>query len=566
MGRWILAELFDRVRSYIAGDVEGTDLSSRLSSAEAGNAAALADLEERFQGPLRFGTAGLRGLMGPGEHRMNRATVLRATDGLVRYLIETTPDARDRGLVIGRDGRHRSEEFQADVAAVAVAHGMRVYWLPEPSPTPLAAFGVTHLGAAAGVVVTASHNPPAYNGYKVFWSNGAQIIPPHDTAIADRIAAAPAANDVPRAAFTVGEGLVLSAATLAEAYLDALDKLHFAPEVDVTGLRIAYSAMHGVGAYLFERALRRRGSVQLLSVPEQAKPNGDFPTVAFPNPEEPGALDLVLGLARRERCDVVLVHDPDADRLGAAVRVGEDYQVLSGNEIGVLLGHHILSHTHGGDRLVVSTLVSSRQLARMADNQGVRSAETLTGFKWIANEAMRIEAEEKRRFVFGYEEALGYCCGTVVRDKDGIGAGLVLAEMAAEYRAKGQTLIDALTEIRRRHGVYVADSRSVSFSGEPQRIRDAMNRLRSSPVEAFRHLGVTARLDLSTSDDPRRRGNVLLFELEDGGRFAVRPSGTEPKIKFYLDIIENGDVDAALRTGRKKLERLLRAIKDEAGL
>ena len=562
MGRSTLTELFDRVRTYIAGDVEEGDLSTRLSAAEAGDAAALADLQDRFQGPLQFGTAGLRGLMGLGEHRMNRATVLRATDGLVRYLIDTVPGARDRGLVVGRDGRNRSEEFQKDVAAVAVAHGMRVYWLPEPSPTPLAAFGVTHLGAAAGVVVTASHNPPAYNGYKVFWTNGAQIIPPHDTGIAAAIATAPVAKDVPWDEFRVGDKLVVSVASLVETYLDALDSLHFAPAVDLAGLRIAYSSLHGVGAYLFERALLRRGDVALVSVPEQAEPNGDFPTVAFPNPEEPGALDLVMALAERERCDLVLVHDPDADRLGAAVRVGERFQVLSGNEIGILLGDHILSHTDGDDRLVVSTLVSSRQLARMAADRGVRFAETLTGFKWIANEGLRLEAQERRRFVFGYEEALGYCCGTVVRDKDGIGAGLVLAEMAAEYRAKGQTLVDALTEIRRRHGVYVSDSKSVTFANEPQRIRDAMTRLRSRPLEVFRPLGVKARHDLSTSEDPRRRGNVLIFELEDGGRIAVRPSGTEPKIKLYLDIVEEGEVDSALVEGRAKLDRLLEGIKD----
>ena len=559
-------ELFDRVRTYIAHDVEPSDLPDRLRRAEAGDAAAQQDLRERFRGPLKFGTAGLRGLLGPGEHRMNRTAVLRATDGLVRYLIEHVPDARRRGLVVGRDGRHQSDIFQRDVASVVAAHDMRVHWLPGTSPTPLTAFGVTTLGAAGGVVVTASHNPPAYNGYKVFWSNGAQIIAPHDKGIAAAIDEAPGAKDVPRVDITVGAALVTDVGELEGRYIAALDALHFASDVDVAPLRVAYSAMHGVGEPLFRAVLTRRGLVHLASVPEQAKPDGNFPTVAFPNPEEPGALDLVLALAERERSHLVLVHDPDADRLGAAVRTDAGYQVLTGNEIGVLLAHHILNHTDGADRLVVTTLVSSRQLSRMAADHGVAAAETLTGFKWIANEALRLELEDGRRFVFGYEEALGYCAGTVVRDKDGIGAGLVLAEMAAAYLHRGMTLVDALAEIREQHGVYVAASRSVTLADTPARIQEAMHRLRTSPPSAFGEAAIERCIDLATSSDPRRRGNVLLFELTGGGRVAVRPSGTEPKIKFYLEVTEDGEVASALEAGEAKLERLLTAVRAQAGL
>ncbi len=565
MRRATLSELAARVRAYIDDDVEPSDVSDRLRAAEAGSSTALDDLQDRFKGPLKFGTAGLRGLMGPGTARMNRATVLRATDGLVRYLIATVADAKGRGLVVARDGRHQSDVFQQDVAAVAVAHGVRVFWLSGPQPTPLAAFAVRRLKAAAAVVVTASHNPPAYNGYKVFWENGAQIIPPHDKGIAAAIDEAPGARRVPQARFTVGEGLVEDKSDLGAAYLEALDALHFAPDVDVDGFRVAYTAMHGVGAPLFEAALARRGRFEVFSVAEQAEPNGDFPTVSFPNPEEPGALDHVLALADANRCDLVLANDPDADRLGAAVRVGDRYQVLTGNEIGVLLAHHILTHTRGADRLVVTTLVSSRQLARMARETGVAAAETLTGFKWIANEALRLETEG-HRFVFGYEEALGYCCGTVVRDKDGIGAGLVLAEMAAACRKQGLTLVDALTEIRRRYGTFVAESHSVTLAAAPDRITAAMTRLRNYTGPSLAGMSIERREDLAEATEVRRRSDVLVFELAGGGRIAARPSGTEPKIKFYLEVGLPGDVETALAAGRAKVQQLLAAVRDVAGL
>ena len=562
-------QLLERVRAYIADDLEASDLPDLLARAEAGEPSATAELASRFQGPLKFGTAGLRGLLGAGPHRMNRATVLRATDGLVRYLIEHVPDARTRGLVVGRDARTRSDVFQEDVAAVAVAHGMRVHWLPGATPTPLTAYGVLALGAAGGVVVTASHNPPAYNGYKVFWGNGAQIIPPHDKGIAQMIADAPPAKRVGRGEWSLGAAGVDDVAYLADAYINDLDRLHYAPDIDASGLRVAYTAMHGVGSVFFKAALTRRGITEVHSVREQAVPDAGFPTVAFPNPEEPGALDRVLAVAAENNCDLVLAHDPDADRLGAAVRSDGGYRVLTGNEIGVLLAYHVLGHTEGADRLVVNTLVSSRQLARMAADVGIAAAETLTGFKWIANEAMRLEAEQNRRFVFGYEEALGYCCGTVVRDKDGIGAGVVLAEMAADYKTRGQTLLDALAEIRQRHGVYVTRTESVTFAEHPERIAEAMARLRTTTSAAFGDSAIAAKEDLSQSEDVRRRGNVLLFDLEDGGRVAVRPSGTEPKIKFYLETTEpadDGDVATATQRGADRLDRLAAAIRAEADL
>jgi phosphomannomutase len=365
-----------------------------------------------------------------------------------------------------------------------------------------------------------------------------------DTAIAAAIDASPGASEIP---WSESSDEVRRAEGLDESYLGGLSELGLAREVDPSGLRVAYTALHGCGQRLFFEAMRRRGFSKLHPVVAQAESDPDFPTVSFPNPEEPGALSLLLETARENDCHLALAHDPDADRLGAAVRRRPgDYVVLNGNEIGALLGHHVLSHTRATKPLVVSTVVSSRMLSKIASDLGVRYADTLTGFKWIANEAMRIESEEGRRFVFGYEEALGYTVSTLVRDKDGIGAGLVLAEMAASLRAEGKTLLDALEELRLRHGLFASRQKSVTLEGAEGalRIREAMKRLRRERPGAV-------ELD---------SGNVLVYDLEDGGRIAVRPSGTEPKIKFYFEVVEPYDNP---ERANERAERRLEALEEE---
>ena len=517
--------LVRRVREFLRQDVDAEDRAELESLIENGS---FTEFESRFSGIPTFGTAGIRGVLGAGESRMNRSLVIRVTYGVVRHLLDTVADATTRGVVIARDGRHRSDVFQKDAAAVAAALGVRVHWLDGTSPTPLLAFAVRHLGAAAGIVITASHNPPAYNGYKVYWDNGAQIIPPVDTGIATAIEAAPSANEISRHE----DSPRIETVHVANAYGDALAALALAPEIDVSDMRIAYSALHGVGQATFLEVMRRRGFQDLFPVPEQAEPDGDFPTVSFPNPEEPGALDLVLALAGEHDCPLVLVNDPDADRLGAAVRDRDGrYVALSGNEIGTLLAHYILSRTKEEKPLVVSTIVSSRMVQKMCSELGVRYEDTLTGFKWITNEAMRIEAEEGCRFVFGFEEALGYAIGADVRDKDGISAGLLLAEMAAGLAAGGQTLLDELARLRERYGFYVNRQTSFTLTGTEgaAKIREAMRLL----LEDER--------DHSASEQVERhvREDVLIYDLEDGGRIAVRPSSTEPKLKFYLEVVGN---------------------------
>ena len=523
--------LLSRVREFLREEVDDDDRAELVSLIES---QALADLEDRFSGMPTFGTAGIRGILGAGESRMNRSLVIRVTYGVVRYLLDTVPDAAQRGIAIARDGRHRSEVFQQDAAAVAAALGVRVHWLDATSPTPLLAFAVRHLGAAAGIVITASHNPPAYNGYKVYWTNGAQIIPPVDTGIAAAIEAAPPANKILRH----GDSPRIETVHVTNAYGDAISALALTPEIDVSNVRIAYSALHGVGQPIFLDVMSRRGFQHLFPVPEQAEPDGDFPTVSFPNPEEPGALDLVLARAVEHDCSLVLVNDPDADRLGAAVR-GRDggYVALSGNEIGTLLAHYILSHTKEKKPLVVSTVVSSRMVQKMCSELGVRYQDTLTGFKWITNEAMRIEAEEGCRFVFGFEEALGYAIGADIRDKDGISAGLLLAEMAAGLAAGGQTLLDELQRLRERYGFYVNRHTSFTLTGTQgaAKIREAMRLL----LEDERDRIASEQVERKVRED------VLIYDLEDGGRVAVRPSGTEPKLKFYLEVV-GGNAGARL--------------------
>jgi phosphomannomutase len=522
-----------RVVRFLDEEVEPRDrreLEALLERTRGGEAEALRDLESRFSGPLTFGTAGIRGILGAGESRMNRSLVLRVTNGLAVYLVESVSRARERGVALARDGRRLSDVFQKDAAAVLAAHGIRVHWIEGPNPTPLLAFAVRHLGAAAGIMITASHNPKAYNGYKVYWENGAQIVPPVDQGIASRIAEAPGAARISRAE---SSPLVTAPASIEEAYLDALPpRTNRAPS-----LRVAYTALHGCGQRLFLAAAARRGFQTIHPVADQAEPDPEFPTVSFPNPEEPGALDRLLAVAGANDCHLALANDPDADRLAAAVRRGpSDYVVLNGNELGVLLAHHALSHTRENKPLLVSTVVSSRMLSRMAAARKARYLDTLTGFKWIANEAMRVEAEEGAAFLFGYEEALGYSVGTVVRDKDGIGAALALAEMASELVARGRTLLDALEDLRREHGYFASRQRSLTLEGAPgtRRIAEAMDRLRGEPRARIGGERVASFLD-------RRDGNVLLYDLADGGRIAVRPSGTEPKIKLYMEVVERYD-------------------------
>jgi phosphomannomutase len=560
-----MSDLLEKARRWLAQD---PDPAAR-AELEPLIASEPAELRERFAGPLEFGTAGLRGLIGAGESRMNRAVVRRTTAGLAAYL-KATHEGPLR-VVIGYDARRKSDVFAWEAAGVLAAAGITVHLSEGLCPTPLAAFAVRELGAAAGIVVTASHNPPDYNGYKVFAKNGAQIVPPADQAIAEAIAAAPPADAVPLFDLDEAErqGLLHRfGASVERRYLEAIRALAPHEEGD-RSLAIAYTPLHGVGAPLVTTAFTEAGFSNLHVEPSQAEPDGRFPTVQFPNPEEPGAMDAVVALAHRLEAPLVIANDPDADRLAVAVRQGDGYIQLTGNEVGVLLGHYAIAQSAGDDRLVIATVVSSPLLGRIAADLGVAYAETLTGFKWIANRAMELEASEGKRFVFGYEEALGYCVGRAVRDKDGISAALVIATLAATLHARGETLLDELERIWRRWGFYASGQRSIAFPGASgkQTMATLMGHLRAAPPAHFDGARVIAvrdclrgvricdgeetPLDLPQSD-------VIAFELEGGHRVIARPSGTEPKMKIYFDVREtlDGEVAVARARAAARIERL----------
>jgi phosphomannomutase len=474
-------------------------------------------LEDRFGARLQFGTAGLRGEIGAGPNRMNRALVRRATAGLAAWLDAT--GARG-AVVVGYDARHGSAAFAEDAAGVFGGAGFSVWQMPRPLPTPLLAFAVRQLGCVAGVMVTASHNPPRDNGYKVYLGDGAQIIPPADAEISAAIDAVGSLRDVP----LDGGAVTIVGGDIVDAYLDGALALSLVPTA--RDVRVVYTAMHGVGYELAALAFGRAAFPPLVPVVEQVAPDPEFPTVAFPNPEEPGALDLALATATREGADLVIANDPDADRLGAAVQSGSGWRSLRGDEIGVLLADHLLRHgEHDEGDMVVTTIVSSRMLGEMARAAGVSYAETLTGFKWVARAA---DAEGKR-FLFGYEEALGYCVGTLVRDKDGITAALLFAEMVATLRAEGRSVDDRLAELAVRHGPH--RTRQVS-----RRVTDAAEVM--AALRASLPTDVAGRRVLDVEDlvagGRLPPSDVLIFTL-DGARLVTRPSGTEPKLKCYLE-------------------------------
>ncbi len=499
------------------------------------------EVADRFADHLRFGTAGLRAELGAGPMRMNRVVVRQTASGLARWL---PPHST---VVVAHDARRLSDVFAADTAALLSAAGHRVLMLPPLSATPLLAFAVRDQGAAAGVMVTASHNPAADNGYKVYAGDGAQLVPPAD----DEIEAAILASGLPPLdlpAPAPGGSISEIDAGLVDRYLVAA--LPDPTRLDLSGLRVAYTAMHGVGGSLVVRALERYGAAVHV-VAEQFEPDGTFPTTSFPNPEEPGALDLLLALADRVDADVALANDPDADRLAAAVR-GRDgrWAALSGDQLGSLLGDFRLRSTHGDRRLVATTVVSSSLLSKLADAHGVRSAETLTGFKWVVRPAI---ADPSVRFVFGYEEALGYAVNDVVRDKDGVSALVELCALVAELKRSGRTLIDRLDDLAREHGLHVSTSRSIRFPGPGAQAAlgavmaavraDPPTELGGEPVEVVDYLPGG---DLPPAD-------LLRFVLVDGSRVQLRPSGTEPKLKVYVEVV--GPVGADPDAVRPELAR-----------
>ena len=544
-------------------EVTRAELDALTDATASGDAVAGADLADRFARTLEFGTAGLRGAMGAGPNRMNRSVVIRAAAGLTAYLRESSADPL---VVIGFDARHCSDVFARDTAAVVVAAGGRAMVLPRPLPTPVLAFAIRHLGASAGVMVTASHNPAQDNGYKVYLDDGIQIVPPFDARIATHIARVGLVADVPRA----GSGWTTLNDDVLEAYLRAAVAV-VAPD-SPRELSVVHTSLHGVGGAVLVEAFARAGFSAPVVVASQAEPDPEFPTVRFPNPEEPGAIDAALALACRVHPDIVLANDPDADRCAVAVPGpatpvdraaeadgdehdasidGSGWRMLRGDEVGSLLGAHILSRGVGADAVFASSIVSSRMLAAMAADAGIRHEETLTGFKWISRVA---------GLRYGYEEAIGYCVDPdSVRDKDGISTALMLAEMAAGLRARGRCLLDVLDDLSIRHGVHATDAFAVRVN-DTSIISTLMSRLRNSPPTELGAVPVTRIDDLAQGSERLPATDGLRYLLADESRVIVRPSGTEPKLKVYLEVIVAVGEASGLVAARAEAARRLARV------
>ena len=536
--------IIDRARSWIAQDPDPETRRELRTLIDRGDVGAL---EERFDGELEFGTAGLRGLLGAGPTRMNRVTVARATAGLCAWLKQELPDVVSRGICVGRDARFNSDVFERDVIEVAAGAGIPVWTFSEPVPTPVVAFAVLELRAAGGVMITASHNPQGYNGYKVYWEDGAQIIPPNDRGIANEIRRSPSADQIPRLPVddARGKNLLQTVDTVRQDYIVRISEIASPPE-DRSDVRVAYTALHGVAEDTFRKVLARAGFDDVHSVSEQASPDGRFPTVAFPNPEEPGAMDRVLMLAERVDADLAVANDPDGDRVGFAVRAEEGFELLSGNDIGVLLADDLLQqYQQSGQPVVLSTIVSSPILGPVAASYGARWEQTLTGHKWIQNRAMSLE-QEGYSYVFGYEEALGYAPSTAVRDKDGISSALLMTDLAGRLKKRGETLLDARDRLWRKYGFFADRQVSTRLGGADAqaRMKAIVERYREAPPPEIGGQRVVRMLDLErqvqwtpmavTPWTKLEPSNVLIFELDGGHQAMLRPSGTEPKLKYYF--------------------------------
>ncbi|MDX2675526.1 phospho-sugar mutase [Streptomyces sp. NY05-11A] len=531
-------DVIARATAWLAED---PDPQTRDELAGLIEAEALTELADRFSGTLQFGTAGLRGELGAGPMRMNRSVVIRAAAGLAAYLKKS--GQAGGVVVIGYDARHKSEDFARDTAAVMTGAGFRAAVLPRPLPTPVLAYAIRHLGAVAGVEVTASHNPPRDNGYKVYLGDGSQIVPPADSGIAAEIDAITALKDVPRprAGWHVLDDAVL------DAYLARTDAVLAADSPRTA--RTVYTAMHGVGKDVLLAAFARAGFPEPVLVAEQAEPDPDFPTVAFPNPEEPGAMDLAFAAARASAPDLVIANDPDADRCAVAVPDGGDWRMLRGDEVGSLLAAHLVRR--GARGTFAESIVSSSLLGRIAEKAGLPYEETLTGFKWIA----RVDGLR-----YGYEEALGYCVDPEgVRDKDGITAALLITELASELKEEGRTLLDLLDDLAVEHGLHATDQLSVRVQ-DLSVIADAMQRLREQPPTSLAGLTITRAEDLTQGTDRLPPTDGLRYTL-DGARVVVRPSGTEPKLKCYLEVVVPVADHSGLPVARAEADDLLAAIK-----
>ncbi|MEQ4518957.1 phospho-sugar mutase [Pseudarthrobacter sp. B907] len=572
-----LTQLLSDARTWAAQDPDpatAAALTELVRLADEGAPGARQELADSFNGTLQFGTAGLRAALGAGPNRMNRVVVRRAASGLAAFLTgavgKAAPGTRPRA-VVGYDARYNSDIFAAETAAIFTAAGIETFLMPAALPTPLLAYAVRALDCDGGVMVTASHNPPPDNGYKVYLGRhaveesgrGAQIVAPYDALIAAEIDAVGALDSIALAP----EGWTVLDPSIAADYEAAVAALAAADRFPARDLQIVLTPMHGVGGETAVAVLNAAGFAGVTLVAEQAEPNPDFPTVNFPNPEEPGALDLALETAARVDADIVIANDPDADRAAVAAKDPDSgaWRMLRGDEVGALLGAHVVARLAAGagaaEGVFANSIVSSRLLARIAAAAGYAHEETLTGFKWIA----RVPG-----LLYGYEEALGYCVApSLVRDKDGISAAVLIAELAAAAKSEGKTIFDTLDELYLVHGLHASDQLSIRVADLG--LLDAMmNRLRVSPPDSFGGSAVETAADLAEGSEQLPPTDGLLYLTKDGTRVIIRPSGTEPKLKCYLEVIRSvgsaAELPQARLEARAALDGVLADVREALGL
>ena len=546
------------------------------------------ELTDRFYKSLEFGTGGLRGIIGAGLNRMNVYTVGAAAQGLANYVSRQGEAAKRTGVVIAFDCRRMSDAFSLRTASVMAGNGITAYLFDALRPTPELSFAIRHLGCTAGVVVTASHNPPQYNGFKAYWTDGGQVTPPHDEAIIDEVRKVGSFANVhamdPDQARSAGLIKTIGR-DVDEAFLDAVQESCLHPAIcreQGKKLKIVYTSLHGTGGQLIPEALRRRGFEQIIEVPEQAQPDGEFSTVKSPNPEEGAALSMAIALAEKEGADLVIGTDPDADRVGIAVRSSQGFELVTGNRIGALLCYYICEQrkqngTLPDNAVVCSTIVSSDLMKEIARSYGATVVETLTGFKWIGLEIHKHELEgstdkPSREFIFGAEESYGYLPVRFARDKDAVSSTAFIAEAAAWAAGQGKTLLQVLDELFHKFGYYHEGAKSLVLPGKEgaDKIKAMMDGLRTSPPHTIAGCPVATMTDLTTGKKQDLQtgqvtagydlpsSNVLVFTLADGGKVIARPSGTEPKIKFYILLKQPGDdLEVAKRNAAAKVQEIV---------
>jgi phosphomannomutase len=527
-------DLLARAREWLSQDPDSVTVAELQALIDAGDTAGL---EDPFKARLQFGTAGLRGALGAGPNRMNRVIVAQAAAGLAAYLLE---HGSSPSVVVGYDARHNSEIFARDTAEIMEGAGVHAFLLPTHLPTPVLAFAIRHLGCSAGVMVTASHNPPQDNGYKVYLEDSSQIVPPADAEISAAIDAVGRVDEMPRS-----DAYELLGPEVAEAYVEAVVALPSDGPRDIVAV---YTPMHGVGRDTLVEAVSRAGFPPLHVVRDQAEPDPDFPTVAFPNPEEPGAMDLALKLSSEVGADIIVANDPDADRCAVGVRDGEAYRMLTGDQVGVLLGDFLLRK--GVQGTYAASIVSSDLLGRQAAAHGQPWEQTLTGFKWLG---------KIPTLVFGYEEALGYSVAPdIARDKDGVSAIITVLELAAALKAEGRSLIDQLDDIYREHGLHATSQLSVRVE-DLSIIARAMETLRTTPPSSLGGLAVTSVDDLADGYRGLPPTDGIRLGLEGNTRIIARPSGTEPKLKCYIEVVV--PVEDSIEASRETADAAIAGIK-----